>query len=168
MSAITITFSTSTVPSFKWIDSFKGLEDKAIEEILVHCRHASAAFEDELSHRRNPKADLAFDDYCGMIRNQADIIRTSGLSDTHYKSLHHELPIFLSDESKHHTLDTAKKFLWFVSRVLDRSYSLLIFCALKKTVARLSQAQRAKLIKHINQHRDLLYCPELASTNLCV
>lgn len=168
MSPITITFSTSTVPGFEWIDSFKDLEDKAIEEILVYCRIATAAFEDELSHRRIPKADLAFENYCDMIRNQADIIRTTGLNATHHKSLNYELPPFLSHESKHHTLEAAKQFLWFVSRVLDRSYSLLIFCALRKTIARLSQVQRAKLIKHMNQDRDLLFCQELTSTNPCV
>lgn len=162
MSPITITFSTPTVPGFQWIDSFENLEDEAIEEILLHCRYATVAFEAELLHRHKPIVDLAFDDYCDLIGEQANKIRTSELTATNIKSLCDELDSFLSkDKREHHTLKPAQQYLEFISRVLGRSYALLIFCALGKTVQRLSQVQRAKLMKHMSTHRKVLFCDAL-------
>ena len=166
MSPISITFSTPTVSSCGWIDSFEEFEDEEIEEIILQCRSATAAFEAALSNRRNPSKDIALEGHYDALLENANDINRSGLTEDHEGRLK-DVHSFLIDsegnaQTEHHAAKAARQYLWLVSRVTGWSYALLMLCTFgKNKVQRLSEDHRVNLIKHINEHRHSLFCPRL-------
>ncbi len=165
MSPISITFGTPTNPKFQWFDSFKGLADKELNEMAVQCRGAMAAIFTEISDRREPWKDQTLEDYYEMLLKNANRINKRDLTDEHKGNLNN-LYTYLADPSDAQTerkeTKLARQYLWLVSRVTDWSYALLILGALgKHRVQKLDEDRRVKLIKHITQHRDSLFCPKL-------
>jgi hypothetical protein len=165
MSPISITFGTPANPKFKWFDSFEGLTDEELDEIVVHCRSATAAFFAELSDRRKPWKDRTLEDYYEILLENADRINRKGFAKEHALRLK-DLYMSLADPSnaqiERNENKVARHFLWLVSRVIDWSYALLILCTLgKHKVQKLDEDQRVKLIKHIIKHRETLFCPRL-------
>jgi len=166
MSPISITFGTPTNPSFQWYDSFKDLADEELEEIVIHCRSATAAFFTELSDRRKPWKDRTLEDFHDMLLENAIRINRRGLTDEHEGYLKNLYP-FLADpgdaQIERNETKVARQYLWLVSRVIGWSYALLILCALgKHRLQKLDEDRRVKLVKYITQHRDSLFCPKLA------
>ncbi|KAL9119550.1 MAG: hypothetical protein Q9187_003895 [Circinaria calcarea] len=157
MSPISITFTTPTVSGLAWTDSFKDLRDEEIEDIIVHCRFATASFEAELSDRCEPRKDRALEDHYDTLFATAKTFNESGLTKEHNSCLD-DLSSSLREskedaQNKHHTAKAATQYLWCISRVLGWSYALLIFCALSKSnVQKLPQDHRVKLIKRMNQY----------------
>ncbi len=96
MSPISITFGTPTNPSFQWYESFKDLADEELEEIVVHCRSATAAFFTELTDRRKPWKNQTLEDYHDMLLENANRINTRSLTDEHEDYLKN-LYSFLAD-----------------------------------------------------------------------
>ena len=165
MSPISITFGTPTNPSFQWYDSFKGLADEELEEIVVHCRSATAAFFTELSDRRKPWKDRTLEEYHDMLLENADRINRRGLTDEH-KGYLKNLYLYLADpgdaQIERNDTKVARQYLWLISKAIGWSYALLILCTLgKHRLQRLDEDRRVKLVKHITQHRDSLFCPKL-------
>jgi hypothetical protein len=165
MSPISITFATSTNPELKWIDSFEGLRDEEIEEIIVHCRAATASFFAELCDRRKPWNDRTLENYRDMLLENANRINEKGFTKGHQLHLN-DLFTSLSDpcdaQTERSEAKVARQFLWLISRVIGWSYALLILCTLgKHRVQKLDEDQRVKLIKHISKHRDSLFCRRL-------
>ncbi len=165
MSPISITFGTSINPNFKWSDSLVDLTDKELDELVVHCRSATAAFFTELSDRQKPWKDHKLEQYYDILLENVNYINRKGLSTQHGLNLH-DLYIFLADPSDTQTerneIKVVRHFLWLISKVIGWSYALLILCALgRHKVQRLDDDQRVKLAKHIINHRTTLFCPIL-------
>jgi len=165
MSSISITFGTPTNPKFQWFDDLKGLTDEELDEIVIHCRSATAAFFTELSDRRQPWKDRKVEAYYDMLLKNANHINRRGLTNEH-KGYLNNLYTLLADPSDAQTerndMKVARQYLWLVSRVIGWSYALLILCALgKHKIQKLDEDQRIKLFKHITQHRDSLFCSKL-------
>jgi hypothetical protein len=153
MSPISITFGTPTNPSFQWYDSFKGLADEELKEIVIHCRSATAAFFTEFSDRRKPWKDRTLEDYHDMLLENANRINRRGLTDKHKGYLKNLYP-FLADpgdaQIERNETKVARQYLWLVSRVIGWSYALLILCALgKHRLQKLDEDRRVKLVKYI-------------------
>lgn len=165
MSPISITFATPTNPGFKWLDSLRGLREEEIEEIIIHLHGALAAFFAELTDRNRPWEDSTPEDYCNKLQKKANEINRRGLSEEHKLSLDllPTSPTALRNaQPDRQDTKIVRQFLWLVSRVVGWAFALLILLALDKTtVLRLNEDQRVKILKHISQHRDSLYCPAL-------
>lgn len=83
MSPIDITFATPTHPEFEWLDSFEGLEEGEIGQLVVILRAALAAFSAELSDRRNPWTDPKLENFKQKLQETAKKINEQGLTKTH-------------------------------------------------------------------------------------
>ena len=167
MSPISITFDTSINSCFQWYDSFKGLADKELEEIVVHCRSATTVFFIELSNRRKLWKNRTLENYHDMLLKNVNRINRRGLIDEHEGYLKN-LYSFLADSKdaqiERNETKVARQYLWLVSRVIGWFYALLILCALSKhRLQKLDEDQRVKLVKYITQHRDFLFCSKLAN-----
>lgn len=165
MSGISITFGAPTKPHFNWYDSFEGLTDEELDEIVLHCRSATAAFFSELSDRRKPWKDSTLEAYYDQLRRNANHINEKGLTKEYTPHLQ-GLYLYLADpdgrQDKRNDVKVARHFLWLVSRVIDWSYALLILCSLgRHKVQKDDEDQRVKLIKYIAINRATLNCPRL-------
>ncbi len=165
MSPISITFATPTNPEFKWLDSLRGLREEEIEEIIIHLHGALAAFFAELTDRNRPWEDSTLKDYCNKLQKKANEINRRGLPEGHKLSLDllPKSPTALSSvQPDRQDIKIARQFLWLVSRVIGWAFAILILLTLDKTtVLKLNEDQRVKILKHISQHRDSLYCRAL-------
>lgn len=54
MSPVNITFNTPSVPSFRWYESHERLTIQELNELVMQCRGATAAFSTELNNRHCP------------------------------------------------------------------------------------------------------------------
>ena len=165
MSQITIAFGTSANRSFRWFDNFKNLTTEDLDEIIIQCRSATAAFLAELVDRRRPWTDRALENYYVTLQQNAKRINNKGLTEKHKLQLD-GVYTTLADpgdtQSERSEKKVARHFLWLISRVIDWSYALLILCALgKNKVEKLDEDQRVKIIKFIFQRRESLFCPRL-------
>lgn len=165
MSEISITFGTPANPKFRWVDSFEGLTDEELDEIVVHCRSATAAFFTELSDRRQPRKDFTLEGYYDKLLKDANHINKKGFTEEHALQLNH-LYKSLADpgnaQDERNEIKAARHFLWLVSKVIGWPYALLILCTLgKHKMRKLNEDQRVKLIKYITKHRGMLFCPRL-------
>ncbi len=162
MSPIRITFGTPTTPEFQWFDSFKGLTEEELDEIVIHCRSATAASFAELSDRRDPWEDRTLEGYYDGLLNTANQIKRRGLTreeELDSKELHTYLA---GPDDARNEIKMVRKFLWLVSRVIGWSYALLLHCTLgKHKLQKLDEDRRVKLVKYIIRHRDSLFCPKL-------
>jgi len=162
MSPISITFGTPTNPNFQWFDSLKGLADAELDEIAVHCRSATAAIFTELSDRRNPWKDQTLEGYHDMLLETANRINRKGLTNEHELYLNDLYTYLAGPDHARNEIKVVRQFLWLVSRVIGWSYALLILCTLgKHRLQKLDEDRRIKLVKHITQQRDSLFCPIL-------
>lgn len=162
MSPISIIFRTPTNPNFTWLDTFKGITDKELDEFAIHCRNATAAIFTEISDRRNPWKDRTLEDYQDMLLKNAHQINEEGLTDEHKVYLDNLYIYLAGPGDTRNKVKLVRQFLWLVSRVTDWSYALLLLCSLgKHKLQKMDEDRRVKLIKHIAQDRDLLSCPTL-------
>ncbi|KAL8912015.1 MAG: hypothetical protein Q9171_002928 [Xanthocarpia ochracea] len=155
MSSITIDFGTPSNRSFQWFDNLEGLTSEELDEIVIQCRSATAAFLTELTDRRRPWRDCALEDYCDLLQQDAKHVNKKGLTKEHKHQLQ-GVYTFLADLGDNQTERNEKKvvrhFLWLISRVIGWSYALLILCALgKNKVEKLDEDQRVKITKFIIQ-----------------
>ena len=165
MSEISITFDTLANPKFEWFNSFKGLTDEELDEIIVHCCSATAAFSTELSDQWEPWKNLMLKGYYDILLEDVNCINKKEFIKEHALQLNN-LYIFLADsdnaQTEHNESKVARHFLWLVSKVIGWPYALLILCTLSKhKVQKLNKDQCVKLIKHITKHCEMLFCPRL-------
>ena len=168
MSSIDITFATPTHPELRWSDSFEGLEEEEIEELVNNLRVALAAFSAELTDRRKPETDRKFEKYKQKLQETAKQINEQGLTKAHEEHLG-SLKLILAQagsaqgerkESKNSK--AGRQYLWLISNVIGWPYVLLFFCALgKHKVERINEDQRVKLLKYIVNRRESLFCRRL-------
>ena len=168
MLQISITFGTPSNPEFQWIDSLEHLTDEELHEFAVQSRSATAAFFTEISDRSNPRQDETLEEYHKTLQENANQINRKGLTDE-YETYLDNLNTYLAGPSNARSdIKVVRQFLWLVSRVIGWSYALLLFCALgKHRLQKLDEYQRTKLVKHIAQHRDSLFCPILQDKAVC-
>ena len=165
MSATSIIFSTLNNSRFQWFDSFKNLTNEELNEIAIHCRIATAAFFTELSDRRHPWKDQKLKDYQDMLLTNVNQINEERLTNENELYLD-QLCTFLGNpddaQIERNEIKIVRQFLWLVSRVIGWSYVLLILYTLgKHKLQKLDEDRRIKLVKHIIQNRESLYCPRL-------
>jgi len=170
MSQITIAFGTPANRSFRWFDTFEGLTTEELDEIIIQCRSATAAFLTELVDRRRPWTDCALEDYYVILQRNANRIDKKGLTKEHKLQLH-GVHTILADpgdtQPERNEKKVARHFLWLISRVIGWSYALLTLCALgKNKVEKLDEDQRVKIIKFIIQRRGSLFCSSLEEMSM--
>ena len=162
MSSLSITFGTPTNPRFQWFDNLKDLANEELDEIAVHCRSATAAIFTELSDRSNPWKDQTLEGYYDMLLKTVNQINGNGLTHEHELYLNNLYRYLAGPDDVRNEIKVVRQFLWLVSRVIGWSYALLILCALDKhRLQKLDEDRRVKLVKHITQQRDSLFCPIL-------
>ena len=160
-----LVLSTPTNPKLQWLDGFKDLTDKELDEIVIHCRTALAALFTELSDRRNPQKDQTLENYQDTLLKNVNQINEKGLTNRRERYLT-KLCTFLGDpndaQNERKDIKMIREYLWFVSSVVGWSYALLILYTLgKDELRKLNEDRRVKLVKHIFQNRDSLCCPRL-------
>ena len=170
MSPITIAFSTLANRDFRWFDNLQGLTTEELNEFIIQCRSATAAFLTELTDRQRPWKDSILEDYCDKLQRGANRINKKGLTKEHKLQLQevHKLLAEPGDtQTERQSKIIARQFLWLISRVVGWSYALLTLCALgKNKVERMDEDQRVKIIKFIIQCRRSLFCLSLEEMSI--
>lgn len=170
MPPITITFSTPANLDFRWFDNLEGLTTEELDEIVIQCRSATAAFLIELTDRRRPWRDYALEDYCDILQQTANRINKKGLTKEQELQLQ-GVYTYLADsgdtQAERNDKKVARHFLWLISRVIGWSYALLTLCALgKNKVEKLNEDQRVKITRFIIQFRGSLFCSSLEEMSM--
>lgn len=166
MSPISISFSSPSVPKFAWFESHERLTIPELNELIIQCRGATAAFSTELNDRYGTSSkDDELQIHYQRLEQTAKQINHDGTFKPYEISIHNLCDV-LDDPSGAHAERTpsklARHFLWLVSRVLGWAHALLIFYALgRETIRKLNEAQRAKIIVYVVKHEDLLFCQPL-------
>ncbi|KAL8762860.1 MAG: hypothetical protein Q9184_001205 [Pyrenodesmia sp. 2 TL-2023] len=158
MSPIEITFSTSTVSAFAWYESHKRLTNPELNELVIQCRGATAAFCAELNDRYNPTTGDSNQIYCQRLEQAAERINEKGDAEAYANNMQ-DLYRMLDDPGDTQTERTpsklARHFIWLVSRILGWAHALLILCVLgRETIRKLNEYQRAKIITHVFERID--------------
>ncbi|KAI4206076.1 MAG: hypothetical protein LQ346_001319 [Caloplaca aetnensis] len=165
MSPIEITFSTPTVSTFAWYESHKRLTDPELNELVIQCRGATAAFCAELNDRYNLTSGHTSQTHYQRLEQAAERINEQGNAEAYANNMQ-DLYGMLDDPGDAQTERTpsklARHFIWLVSRVVGWAHALLILCVLgRETVRKMNEYQRAKIITHVFEHQDMLYCQSL-------
>lgn len=164
-----VTFSTPKKSKFAWTDAFCDVENSELEELIVECRSALHSLEAEFAARQNPQSNTINlqDCYTRLQEKARDVNKLGVLSDKDIASLK-EADTFLSTLRNGHinssqTRETHKggglyeRLLWLISRVAGPANTLLLICcATRRQMNRLSSHQSVNLIKYIAQHRTSL------------
>lgn len=165
MPTINITFNTPRVPSFKWYESHERLTIQELNELVIQCRSATAAFSTELNDRHFPSPQ----DEETRARHQslgqtAEQINHQGLGKAHLINMQ-GLYGMLDDpqgQAERTPSRLARHFIWLVSRILGWPYALLVLCTFGREIIRkLNESQRARIITHIFDNRNSLFCQPL-------
>lgn len=165
MSPVEITFNTPTVPTFAWYESHKRLTNQELNELIIQCRGATAAFCAELNDRYNPTSGDTSQIHYQRLEQAAERINEQGNAEAYANNMQ-DLYGMLDDPDDTQTERTpsklARHFIWLVSRVVGWAHALLILCVLgRETVRKLNEYQRAKIITHVFERQDILYCQSL-------
>ena len=168
MSPINIILATPTHPRLNWLDSFKGVGEEEIRDLILFLRGTLAAVSAELDDRRNTRKDETIKDYKQMLWRTAKQINEQGLTETHEGYLG-SLSSFLAQaaaaqvERKESKIGKAtRQYLWLISKAIGWPWVLFIWCALgKHKVEHLNEGQRVKLVKYIARYREPFFCRRL-------
>lgn len=165
MSPISIVFSTSNKPRFRWFDDLDALTDEELNEIIIHSRSATAAFSAELSDRCKPWRDEKSIRYYNMLWTTVDQINQTGFTYQHETRIQGSYSLLADSETgetARSETKLARQFLWLISRVTCWAHALLILCALgRHAIQKMDDDQRAKLIQFIAQNHKPLFCRKL-------
>ncbi len=156
-------FSTPTKPKFEWTDDIKDLKDGEIEELIIHCRSATASFEAELSDRSQSPTDSTVQNHSALLLSKANNINDSGLSMKQECQLKTMLSSSTDSETNsRNEVIAARRFLWLVATVVGWSYAVLLLYALgKNKIQKLSEHERVALIKYVKENHKSLHCFKL-------
>jgi hypothetical protein len=165
-----IAFSTSKRPKFTWIDTFEGVQDAELEELIVECRSALHSLEAEFAARQKPQVDTKLI-YCyARLQDKATRINNLGWLGTKDRGALEEADTFLRALSSGHISSSQtrktrkdggmyKQLLWLISRVAGPEYALLLICSVARhNVERLNSFQSASLVKYVARNCDSLSC----------
>lgn len=90
-----IAFSIPKRPEFTWIDTFEGVENAELQELIVECRSALHSLQAELATRQNPQVDTSLE-YCyARLQEKAQKINNLGVLGTKDREALEEADPFL-------------------------------------------------------------------------
>ena len=163
-----IAFSTPKKFNFTWTDTFEGIKDAELEQLIIECRGALHSLEAELAARQNPGVDTKLEDCYARLQKKARTIKNMGALSKKDRASLVEAGIFLKALRGGH-IDSSQiretrrggamyeQLLWLISRVAGPAYALLLICGVaRRTVERLNSFQSAVLVKRMVQCYDSL------------
>ncbi|KAL8781521.1 MAG: hypothetical protein Q9213_005970 [Squamulea squamosa] len=177
MSPISILFSTDDRPKFNWFENHKALKTTELNELVILCRGATAAFSAELTRRSKQSTDRSLEAQLRKLQQIAETIREHGVQDVQeaaklvkpkwyskfgpewvqesYNALRDPTSACVEPNASR----LARHYIWLVSRILGWAHALLILFTFGFDFLRkLNELHRAELLTYLVKHCNGLLC----------